>query len=167
MDAGVPAFCWHACLVEIRWTSHNVDPASCRLPPGNEDSIMPTFNTEVSHQLGQEPATARLKHFMEQVREQYKDFVTDLQGNWIDNILTFSLKTYGFKIDGTLTVDDKAVRLAGNLPLAAIVFRGKIEQSIASELRRELSSGDGRKWPISFEQSWSSLARKSRWQVTV
>jgi len=100
---------------------------------------MPTFSAEVPHQLGQEPATVRLKHFLEQVRVQYKDFVTDLQGNWVDNILTFSLKTYGFKIDGTLTVDDKAVRLAGNLPLAALVFRGKIEQSIAGELRRELS----------------------------
>jgi hypothetical protein len=100
---------------------------------------MPAFSTEVVHQLGQEPATARLKQFMEQVREQYKDFVTDLQGNWTGNVLAFSLKTYGFKIDGTLTVDDKAVRLAGNLPIAALVFRGKIEQSIASELRRELS----------------------------
>ena len=100
---------------------------------------MPTFNTEVAHQLGQEQATERLKQFLEQVREQYKDFVTDLQGNWTDNILTFSFKTYGFKIDGTLTVDDQAARLAGNLPFAALVFRGKIEQSIASELRRELS----------------------------
>jgi hypothetical protein len=99
---------------------------------------MPTFNTEVTHQLGQAQATERLKQFLEQVREQYKDFVTELQGNWTDNILTFSLKTYGFKIDGTLTVDDQAARLVGNLPFAALVFRGKIEQSIASELRREL-----------------------------
>ena len=56
------------------------------------------------------------------MREQYKDFVTDLQGNWIDNILTFSLKTYGFKIDGTLTVDDKAVRLAGIFRLPRSCF---------------------------------------------
>ncbi len=100
---------------------------------------MPTFSTEVPHQLGTEQATERLKQFVEQVREQYKDFVTDLQGNWTDNLLTFSFKTYGFKIDGTLTVDETAARLAGNLPFAAIAFRGKIEQSIAGELRRELS----------------------------
>ncbi|MHB0955563.1 MAG: polyhydroxyalkanoic acid system family protein [Pirellulaceae bacterium] len=99
---------------------------------------MPTFTTEVAHQLGQEQATERLKQFLDHVREQYKDFVTDLQGNWTDNILTFSLKTYGFKIDGILTVEDQAARLAGNLPFAALAFRGKIEQSIASELRREL-----------------------------
>jgi hypothetical protein len=100
---------------------------------------MPSFRTEVPHQLGQQQATERLKRFLDAVRERYKEFVTDLQGHWADNVLTFSLKTYGFKIDGTLTVDDDAARLAGNLPLAALAFRGKIEQSIASELRRELA----------------------------
>ena len=101
---------------------------------------MPTFSTEVPHQLGAEQATERLKQFVEQVREQYKEFVTDLQGSWADNLLTFSFRAYGFKIDGTLTVDERAARLAGTLPFAAVVFRGKIEQTIAGELRRELSS---------------------------
>jgi hypothetical protein len=100
---------------------------------------MPSFNTEVAHQLGQEQATARLKSFLDQVRLRYQDFVSDLQGNWTDNVLTFSLKTYGFAIDGTLTVSDTTARLAGTIPFAALAFRGKIEQSIAGELRRELS----------------------------
>jgi hypothetical protein len=100
---------------------------------------MPTFSTEVPHRLGTEQATQRLMQFMEQVREQYKEFATDLQGQWTDNRLTFSFKAYGLQIDGTLTVSDTAARLAGNLPFAALAFRGKIEQSIATELRRELS----------------------------
>lgn len=100
---------------------------------------MPSFNTEVPHGLGQHEATQRLKSLLHQVREQYRDFVTELQGDWSNNVLTFSLKTYGFLIDGTLTVDDQAARLAGNLPLAALPFRGKIEQSIADQLRRELA----------------------------
>jgi hypothetical protein len=100
---------------------------------------MPAFSTEVSHQLGQEQAVARLKRFLDQARDEYKEFVTHLDGDWTDNILTFSLHTYGFQIDGTLTVDDQAARLSGQLPLAASLFRGKIEQSIAAALRRELS----------------------------
>ena len=100
---------------------------------------MPSFNTEVPHQLGQEEATQRLKNLLDQVRKQYKDFVTDLHGDWANNVLTFSLKTYGFTIDGTLTVEDELARLSGNLPFAALAFRGKIEQSIAGELRRELA----------------------------
>ena len=100
---------------------------------------MPGFKTEVEHKLGQEEATARLKKLLDQVRKQYSDFVTELQGDWAENVLTFSLTTYGFKIDGTLTVEDQLARLSGNLPFAALVFRGKIEQSIVSELRRELA----------------------------
>ena len=72
------------------------------------------------------------------MREQYGDFVTELEGDWNNNVLSFSLKTYGFKIDGTLTVEDQLARLHGNLPFAALVFRGKIEQSITGELRRIL-----------------------------
>ncbi|MGM0486872.1 MAG: polyhydroxyalkanoic acid system family protein [Planctomycetota bacterium] len=100
---------------------------------------MPSFGTEVEHQLGQEEATKRLKGLLDQVRRQYGEFVTRLESNWTDNVLTFSLVTYGFKIDGNLTVEDQLVRLSGQLPLAAIAFRGKIEQSIVGELRRELS----------------------------
>lgn len=100
---------------------------------------MPTFRTEVPHQLGQQQAVARLKQFLDQVRDEYKDLVSSLQGTWAENVLTFSLQTYGFQIDGTLTVGEESALLAGQLPLAASVFRGKIEQSIASTLRRELA----------------------------
>lgn len=100
---------------------------------------MPQFNTEVPHQLGQAEATDRLKGFVQQVRERYQTQVSDLTSDWSDNVLTFSLKTYGFAIDGTLTVEDALARLSGNLPFAALAFRGKIEQTLAGELRRELS----------------------------
>jgi hypothetical protein len=100
---------------------------------------MPTFRTEVAHQLGTAAATDRLKQFIAKVQEQYKDLVTDLHGSWTDNALTFAFKAYGFKINGTLTISETAARLAGNMPFAAVPFRGKIEQAIASELRRELA----------------------------
>lgn len=100
---------------------------------------MPTFRTEVPHQLGQEQAVARLKRFLDQAQDEYKDFITSLTGTWTENVCTFSLQTYGFQIDGTLTVGDESASLAGQLPLAASLFRGKIEQSIASTLRRELA----------------------------
>ncbi len=100
---------------------------------------MPTFSAEVPHQLGSEQATQRLRQFIDQAREQYRDVVSDVQGSWSDNLLTFSFKSYGFKIDGTLTVGETTARVVGNMPFAAVPFRGKIEQSIAAELRRELT----------------------------
>jgi hypothetical protein len=100
---------------------------------------MPKFSTEVPHQLGTQEATERLKSFLEQVQEQYQDQVSSLSGDWDENVLTFSLTTDGFTIDGTLTVEEQLARLSGTLPMAASLFRGKIEQSIAGELQRALA----------------------------
>ena len=66
---------------------------------------MPAFRTEVPHPLGQEAATERLKSFLDEVRNRYKDQVSSLEGDWDSNVLSFALTTYGFKIDGQLTVN--------------------------------------------------------------
>ena len=84
----------------------------------------------------------RLKQLLDQMRRQYSEFISEVNGEWVENLLTFSLKAHGpipIKIDGTLKVDDHLASLSGTLPFAALPFRGKIEQSIVSELRRELS----------------------------
>ena len=100
---------------------------------------MPAFNIEVPHQLGQQEAADRLRGFFQKVREKYQSQVTDLEENWDDNQLSFSFKTYGFVIKGTGTVLVENVQFAGELPFAAVAFRGKIEQSIREELVKELS----------------------------
>ena len=100
---------------------------------------MASFHTEVPHKIGKEQATQKLKAFLDQVAERYKDQVSHLDGEWNENILTFSLTTYGFKIDGTLTVEEEVATLDGKLPFAALAFRGKIEGGIAKELERALS----------------------------
>ena len=100
---------------------------------------MPSFKTEVPHQLGKEKAVEQLRSFLDSVAEKYKDQVSKLDGTWSDNVLEFSLTTYGFSITGKLTVDEEVARLDGQLPFAAIAFRGKIEKGIASELEHALS----------------------------
>ena len=100
---------------------------------------MPEFSTEISHSLGKEEALARLKSFLDQVSERYKDQVSELKGEWNDNVLNFMLTTYGFTVDGQLTVEEDAARLHGKLPFAAAMFKGKIEGSIASELKKALA----------------------------
>ncbi|HIA19800.1 MAG TPA: hypothetical protein EYN70_10360 [Planctomycetaceae bacterium] len=101
---------------------------------------MPGFGSEVGHQLGQEAAIECLKTFLDRVRERYKDQVSKLDGDWNENVLNFSLTTYGFTIDGVLTVEESVVTLAGKLPFAAIAFKGKIESSITAELEKALTA---------------------------
>jgi putative polyhydroxyalkanoate system protein len=100
---------------------------------------MPEFSTEIAHQLGKEQATEKLKSFLDKVSERYKDQVSDLKGDWADNVLTFALTTFGFTVDGVLTVEEDSANLKGKLPFAAAMFKGKIESSIASELEKALS----------------------------
>ncbi len=100
---------------------------------------MPSFKTEVPHHLGKEQAVERLRSFLDGVAEKYKDQVSSLDGNWTDNILDFALTTFGFSVTGKLTVEEDVARLDGQLPFAAVAFRGKIEKGIASELERALS----------------------------
>ena len=48
------------------------------------------------------------------------------------------MTTYGFTISGKLTVDDSSARIEGQLPFAALAFKGKIEKSIAEEMQKQL-----------------------------
>lgn len=104
-----------------------------------KDYHMPGFRTEVPHPLSKDEATEKLKAFLDKVRERYKDQVSAIDGSWADNILNFSLTTFGFTIKGVLTVDDKQAVLEGDLPFAALAFKGKIEQGIKSELEKALA----------------------------
>jgi hypothetical protein len=74
------------------------------------------------------------------LQHKYKDVASDIQGNWADNVLNFSLKVMGFTVSGKVTVQDKLAKVEGQLPLAAAMFRGRIEESIKSELQKELTS---------------------------
>lgn len=101
---------------------------------------MPSFSTTVSHPLDQQSAVTKLKGLMDGLRDKYKDVASDVQGVWNNNVLNFSLKVMGFAIDGTVTVLDKSAVVAGSLPLAASMFRGRIEESIKTEMEKELAS---------------------------
>ena len=100
---------------------------------------MPAFHVEVPHALGKDAARERLKGFVDKVRELYKDQVSAVEGEWTDDNLNFSMKSYGFSFTGKIVVQDSLVSLDGQLPFAAIAFRGKIEQSFRAALTRALT----------------------------
>lgn len=101
---------------------------------------MAGFSTKVSHPLDKQTAVAKLTGLMDAMRTKYKDVASDVEGTWADNVLNFSLRVMGFNIQGKVTVEDKEATVEGQLPLAASMFRGRIEESIKSEMERELAS---------------------------
>jgi len=99
---------------------------------------MPGFQAEVPHSLGKTEAIDRLKGFVQQVQDRYRGQVDTMDGAWDDNVLNFSLATFGMKITGSLTVEESVARVDGKLPLAAMFAKGTIEQTITGELKSAL-----------------------------
>ncbi|QDS99775.1 polyhydroxyalkanoic acid system family protein [Adhaeretor mobilis] len=100
---------------------------------------MPKFNITIPHSLTAEEAKSRLERFTESMQAKFKDQVSDLDQTWNDNTLSFGFKTFGIKIAGDITAEDKALQVSGNLPFAAAMFKGKIESEMKEQLGRLVS----------------------------
>ncbi len=100
---------------------------------------MPAMKMSFPHQLGQEQAAERLKGFLEKLRHRHADKLTIQEDNWVGNVLNFAFSTFGFKISGAMTVGDDDIKLDGQLPIAAMMFKGKIESEIKAQMQRLLA----------------------------
>jgi len=100
---------------------------------------MASFSVTVPHELGQEAALARVTNFLEEVRRDHADRVSDVRGEWKGNALEFAFTASGIPVSGNLAVEDQAVRVSGPLSFMAAMFRGRIEQTIREELQKLLS----------------------------
>lgn len=95
---------------------------------------MPAFKTEVPHSLSQEDARERVDQMKDSIHEQYPGLVSDLSSEWNENTLSLQFSVYGFKIKSALEVQVQCVIVNGNIPLAALPFKGKVQQTIGDKL---------------------------------
>ena len=96
---------------------------------------MPKLTMEVPHSLGQDEAVRRLK---DKLREA-EGAADDMHQEWHDHTLSFHFEVMGMKIQGTMAVEDKAVRVDVDLPLAAVMVKGMIQQRVQQELAAVLT----------------------------
>jgi hypothetical protein len=100
---------------------------------------MPALSLSVPNPLGQQEASQRLKLFLTKIKERHQDKVSNLEEEWPDeNHLKYRFKTFGFDIQGDAKVEPQAVLLNLTLPFTAMMFKGKIEQTLRDELTRLL-----------------------------
>ena len=100
---------------------------------------MPSYQVVVPHSLGIDEACARLRVLLSEVRNDYAALMSDVSGSWTGNLLRFNFKAAGMPVSGELIVEEASVKVCGQLPLAAALFRGRIEQTIRDELKKLLS----------------------------
>ena len=100
---------------------------------------MPKMAVEVPHSLGLEEALKRVNDFLPKVREHFKGQVSNLEESWVGNVLNYSFSTFGFGVKGKMAVEENAVKIDQDLPFAAMMFKGKIEESLRKELQNLLA----------------------------
>lgn len=100
---------------------------------------MPKLQLTVPNPNGRQEGVERLKGFLVKIKERHGEQVKDLHEEWEGETLKFSFSTFGIKIQGTLAVDDSEVKFVGELPFAAMVFKGKIESEIRDTLTKVLA----------------------------
>jgi hypothetical protein len=91
---------------------------------------MPKLNMTISHNLTQDEANKRIKTLLNDLKKQFADTISDLHEEWDGNTGTFRFSAAKLNVFGTLTVNTSQVELSGNIPLAALPFKRKIESAI-------------------------------------
>ena len=100
---------------------------------------MPQLTIEVPHALGRAEAVRRLKGRLDAARAAYQGLVHDFQEEWSDQGLRFSFRGAGMEASGTMDVADAVVRIHAEVPWAAMMMRGAIEQRIGEEMMKVLA----------------------------
>jgi hypothetical protein len=95
---------------------------------------MPRLTLAVSHSLGLEEATRRLKDKFAAAKAEHHARVSNLREEWRDNTLSFALQAMGLGVSGTVAVEADQVKFDAELPFAASFFKGAIEQRLRQEV---------------------------------
>lgn len=100
---------------------------------------MPELVFTTAHRLGKDEAQRRITEKLRSVRDTYGHHVSDLHETWHQSTLSFGFKAVGMAVSGSVTVEDGEVRLVGQVPRAALIFKRLIERRIRAELGNLLS----------------------------
>jgi hypothetical protein len=98
---------------------------------------MPRHRIDFPHALGRAEAAGRLRATLDRARS-----FSDLQGDWSDDRLTFSVSIQGVRIQGTVEAGDQSITLDCRLPLVAMPFRGWIPRMLAYALAEPAGGTD-------------------------
>ena len=101
---------------------------------------MAKIQFSVPHDHGKDDAIKALKSFSKKMRANLPEGVSDVQENWVaPDQLEFSIQGMGMTVTGQLIAADDHVELNGNLPFAALPFRGMIESQLKSGITEALN----------------------------
>ncbi len=97
---------------------------------------MPNFAVVVDHESERQDVVVRLRVFSRQIQADLPIELSDLEEKWdSEGNLAFAFKALGFRISGTMVTCEERVTVTGQLPFAALPFRGAIENQVEETIR--------------------------------
>ena len=97
---------------------------------------MAKFNIEIQHQLERDVVVTKLRSFSDEMRERVMVQVSEVTEEWDDQgNLNFSFRAMGFTVSGQMVTCEKQVTVFGDLPFAALPFRGAIQSQVEQKIR--------------------------------
>lgn len=81
----------------------------------------------------------RIQAAVTQAKAKYSDKINEMSDSWDGYIGNFEVSGKGQKASGTVAVNRSDVSVKLRLPLAALLFKSKIESGIRRELTRILA----------------------------
>ena len=101
---------------------------------------MPRLTLEVPHALGLEEATQRLKDKFAAAMAEHRERLSHFREEWTDHTLSFAFQAMGMAVSGRVAVGPEKVKLDADLPMAAMFFKGAIEDRLRQEVGRLLAT---------------------------
>jgi len=96
------------------------------------------MNIKIEHQLSADKVLACSKTLIDSLKEEHSDRITHLVQIWNENESNFSFRLSGFNIEGKLIVNKDNIEITGTLPLAAMLFKKMIEETIRNHAEKML-----------------------------
>jgi hypothetical protein len=91
-----------------------------------------------SHNLPFDVAKFKIDQLLNDLQKKYAELISNPQKQWQLNTMNFSFNIMGMPIKGYVQVNELECTLTGNLPLAAQLFRNKIEKIIKEQMQETL-----------------------------
>ncbi|MFT3824203.1 MAG: polyhydroxyalkanoic acid system family protein [Chitinophagaceae bacterium] len=100
---------------------------------------MAKLSLNIPHQLPQEEALTRIKGLLNNLKEEQKDKISEVNEQWDGGNGQFSFKAMGFDLAGDITVNDNNVEINSDLPFMVSFFKGQIADLITNKAKELLS----------------------------
>lgn len=98
---------------------------------------MPKVRVAVPHQLDPDEVVNRAGAYIEKIVDDFQG--DDLDVQWEGRTAKFGFKSLGFSIKGEMAVTENEIGVSVDLPLAAMIFKDKVEKALNKNLSRAVS----------------------------